>query len=88
MVQRQVGGGFIVQQQEEVPSKEKCKDEEKKLEVTIERGMESGTEIRFKYMSEQRPQQIPGDVILVLKQQRHARFERKGNHLHHTMKIR
>mmetsp|Transcript_30118 Transcript_30118/g.37130 ORF Transcript_30118/g.37130 Transcript_30118/m.37130 type:complete len:255 (+) Transcript_30118:323-1087(+) len=87
MVQRQMGAGFIVQQQEEVPSKEKCKNEEKKISIQIEKGMEDGTQIRFKYASEQRPKQVPGDVIIVLQQKRHKTFERKGNHLHMTMKI-
>ncbi|CAK9017309.1 DnaJ homolog subfamily A member 4 (MmDjA4), partial [Durusdinium trenchii] len=85
-VHRQLGG-FIVQQQEEVPSKEKCKNEQKTLTAHIERGMEEGDELRFKYMSEQKPRQIPGDVVLVIQQARHARFERKGNDLHYKMKI-
>jgi len=86
MVQRQMGG-FIVQQQEEVPSKEKCMNEEKTLTAHIERGMHEGQELRFKYMSEQKPKQIPGDVVLILSQSKHRQFERKKDNLFHTMKI-
>ncbi|GBG23919.1 DnaJ family protein [Hondaea fermentalgiana] len=86
MVHRQMGG-FIVQQEEEVPSKEKCKNEQKMLTAHIERGMQEGQEIRFKYMSEQQPKKIPGDVVFVLIQQKHRLFEREGNDLHMTIKI-
>uniref|UniRef100_A0A7S2SEU7 J domain-containing protein n=1 Tax=Mucochytrium quahogii TaxID=96639 RepID=A0A7S2SEU7_9STRA len=86
MVQRRMGG-FLVQQQEEVPSKEKCMNEEKLLTAVIERGMQEGVEIKFKYMSEQKPKQIPGNVIMVLHVSNHRLFERKGDHLHVTMKI-
>lgn len=86
MVHKQMGG-FIVQQQEEVPSKEKCKTEPKTLTAQVERGMSEGQQIRFRYMSEQRPKQIPGDVVLVIAQSKHKMFERKGDHLHMTMKV-
>jgi len=87
MVQRQMGPGFMVQQQEEVPSKEKCKNEKKVLEIVVEKGMPDGAQLRFEYASEQKPGQVPGDVIISLKQKKHPRFERKGDHLHHSMKI-
>lgn len=86
MVARNMGG-MIIQQQEEVPSKHKCKDESKELKVSIERGMLDGAEVRFKYMSEQRPGQIPGDVVVVLAQNTHKRFERDGSTLKTTVKI-
>lgn len=41
-VHRQMGPGMIVQQQEEVPSKEKCVEEETTLDAVIERGMAAG----------------------------------------------
>mmetsp|Transcript_17045 Transcript_17045/g.33330 ORF Transcript_17045/g.33330 Transcript_17045/m.33330 type:complete len:363 (+) Transcript_17045:563-1651(+) len=86
MVHRQMGG-FLVQQEEEIPSKEKCKNEQKLLTAHIERGMQEGQEIRFKYMSEQQPKKIPGDVVFLLVQQKHRLFEREGDDLHMTMKI-
>lgn len=86
-VQRQMAPGFNVQMQEEVPSKEFCKNEAKTLTATIERGMGEGHEIRFERESEQRPGMIPGDVIFKVKQGRHKLFERKGDDLHHKMRI-
>ena len=86
MVQRQMGN-MIVQQEEEVPSKEKCKNEETTLKATVERGMDGGAEIKFPRMSEQSPGQIPGDVVMVLKQKKHRQFSRDGNDLHMDMTI-
>jgi len=87
MVHRQMGNGFIVQQQEQVQSKHRCKNEDKELEVTVEKGANDGAQIKFPYASEQKPGQVPGDIIVVLKQQRHALFERRDSNLHMTMKI-
>ena len=87
MVQRQMAPGFVVQQQEEVPSKEKCKNEPKTLTATIERGVPDGERITFERASEQRPGFIPGDVIMVLKQRKHRLFERRGNDLFHKITI-
>lgn len=44
-------------------------------------------ELIFERMSEQRPKQIPGNVVLTLKQKRHALFRRDGNHLHMDLTI-
>merc|ERR1711861_4307 len=74
-------------QQVQVPSKEKCKMEQTKLDVLIEKGMSDGSEIKFERMSEQKPGQIPGDVIVKLKQKPDARFKRRGNDLHTEMTI-
>lgn len=87
MVQREMRPGMIVQQQEEVPSKEKCKNEETTLKAHVERGMDAGAEIRFPRMSEQLPGQIPGDVVVTLRQKPHPKFTRKHNDLHMDMVI-
>lgn len=87
MVQRQMGPGMIVQQQVEIPSKERCKTEPATLDVQIEQGMHEGEEIRFPKMSEQFPGKIPGDVIVKVRQNDHARFLRKKNDLHTTMHL-
>lgn len=87
MVQRQMGPGMIVQQEERVQSKEKCKEEETVLSLTVERGMEEGAEVKFPRMSEQSPGQVPGDVIMKLKQKRHPTFTREKNDLHMSMTI-
>lgn len=87
MVQRQMGPGMIVQQEERVPSKEKCKVEDTVLRTTVERGMADGSEIKFPRKSEQKPGQVPGDVIMTLKQKKHRIFTRDGNDLHMNMEI-
>merc|ERR1711935_63714 len=87
MVLRQMAPGFNVQQQQEVASKEKCKEEQTQVEAEVERGMAGGAVISFPRMSEQKPGQIPGDVLLTLRQKEHARFRREGNDLHTTVKI-
>jgi len=87
MVQRQMAPGFMVQQQQEVPSKEKCKEEQTEVVAEVERGMTAGSKITFPRMSEQRPGQIPGDVILEVRQKAHDRFRRTGNDLHTTIKV-
>jgi DnaJ-class molecular chaperone len=85
MVQREMRPGMVVQQQEEVHSKEKCKNEETILNASVERGMGTGAELSFPRMSEQRPGQIPGNVVMTLKQKPHGRFKRSGDDLHVDM---
>mmetsp|Transcript_32616 Transcript_32616/g.82248 ORF Transcript_32616/g.82248 Transcript_32616/m.82248 type:complete len:365 (+) Transcript_32616:155-1249(+) len=87
MVQQQVAPGFVVQQQQQVPSEYRCKNEPKELKVTVEKGSPDGHEVRFKGASEQSPGQVPGDVVLGLKMKSHPVFTRKGNDLHMTMEI-
>ena len=76
---------MVVQQEVMVESKEKCKREEKTLSATIEKGMPDNEEIVFKYESEQKPGQIPGDVVLKLKTVPHPMFKRSGSSL--SMKL-
>jgi len=85
MVHRRAGPGMIVQQEVMVESKEKCKREEKTLSATIEKGMPDGEDIVFKYESEQKPGQIPGDVVLKLKSVPNAMFKRSRDTL--SMKL-
>lgn len=57
------------------------------MEAVIERGMANGAQLVFERASEQSPETIPGDVLLIIKTESHKRFKRKGNDLHHTMHI-
>eukprot|EP00823_Brevimastigomonas_motovehiculus_P003716 TRINITY_DN2307_c0_g1_i1.p1 TRINITY_DN2307_c0_g1~~TRINITY_DN2307_c0_g1_i1.p1 ORF type:complete len:374 (+),score=54.03 TRINITY_DN2307_c0_g1_i1:57-1178(+) len=100
---QQMGPGFNVQFQSPCEAcggtgkiiKDKCPHcqghktvmEEKALDAVIERGMKDGEEIVFERASEQAPDMIPGNVILVLKQQAHSRFRREGNDLHYDQTI-
>lgn len=78
-----------------INSKDMCKtcqgkrvtEEKKVLEVHVEKGMKHGQEIRFSGEGDQGPKIIPGDVIIVLDQQAHELFERKGNDLYMHQKI-
>ena len=87
MVTRTMGPGFQVQQQQEVPSKHRCKNEPTTLNTVVEKGMADGSSIKFERMSEQSPGQIPGDVILTLRQKKHRMFTRSGNDLKMEMTI-
>jgi len=86
-VNRQVGPGMFMQQQEEVSSKEKCKTEDTKLDVQIEKGMRDGETVTFERMAEQRPGMLPGAVVFTLKASKHPKFERRGNDLHMSMQV-
>lgn len=100
---QQLGPGFNVQMQAACDKcggkgktfKTKCPTckgqklvmEEKTLEAVIEKGMPNGHPLVFERASEQSPDTLPGDVILVLKTSKHKQFKRNGNDLHHTMSI-
>lgn len=79
--------GMLIQQQQEVPSNEKCKQETTKIEVQIERGMRDGEQVPFLRMGEQRPGMLPGAIIFILKTQKDSKFVRKGNDLHLDMVV-
>lgn len=65
---------------------DKCRDcrgqkvvkERKVLEVNLEKGMKNQQKIVFSGESDEAPGTVPGDVVLVLQQKPHSRFERKG----------
>ncbi|CAK9062277.1 unnamed protein product [Durusdinium trenchii] len=80
-------GPFLTQQQQEVPSKEKCKEIDAPLDVHIEKGMSSGDTVTFPRMAEERPGMLPGSVILKLKARKHPKFQRNGNDLHTDLTI-
>ncbi len=61
--------------------------EKKELRVEIEKGMKDNQQIVFDRESEQHPDYTPGDVIITLKQERHARFTRVGNNLYYDCPI-
>lgn len=87
MVHQQIGPGMVIQQQQEVASKDKCKQESTPLRIEIVRGMRDGDSVTFKHKAEQSPGQLPGDVVVKLKMRKHTKFERKGNDLHMDAKI-
>jgi DnaJ-class molecular chaperone len=78
VVKRRVGP-FTVNQKEQVSSNERCKEEATPLEVLIEKGIKNGHELRFEGKGEQRPGEIPGNMILKLKVANHPVFTRVGS---------
>ncbi|OZJ04907.1 hypothetical protein BZG36_02504 [Bifiguratus adelaidae] len=72
-----------------IKDKDRCKkckgdkviEEKKVLDIFIDKGMVNGQKITMKGEGDQEPGVETGDVILVLKEQEHQRFERKGNDL-------
>jgi DnaJ-class molecular chaperone len=80
-------GHMIMKQQREVPSKERCRNEDVTLTLQLERGMRDGDTLTFKGKGEQKPKKIPGDYVLTLRQRKHAVFRRSGLDLHTDMNI-
>lgn len=80
-------GPFMTQQQQEVPSKQKCKTIDATIDVGVEKGMRDGESLTYPRMAEERPGMLPGSVILKLKQVKHPVFTRKSNDLHMDMKV-
>jgi len=80
-------GPFVMQQEQAVASKEKCKHTTTNLPVQVERGMAEGDQLTFAGMGEQQPKSVPGDVILTLKMADHPLFKRAGNDLRMNMRI-
>ncbi|KAJ3261991.1 Type I HSP40 co-chaperone [Boothiomyces macroporosus] len=83
------GEGEVIQE------KDRCKacngrkvaTERKILEVFIEKGMLDGQKITFTGEGDQAPGIIPGDIVIVIEQKEHSRFQRKGNDLYTDVKI-
>jgi DnaJ-class molecular chaperone len=98
-----LGGMFIQQVQSQCPQcggkgktvKKKCLTchgnkvfrGEDTLDVEIERGIPEEHRITFEMEADQNPDQIPGDVLFVIKSAPHTRFKRKGNDLHYTLRV-
>lgn len=77
------GNAEIILSQYRCPScsGEKVVKERKVLEVYVDKGMQDGQKITFTGEANANPGLVAGDVIVVLKQTKHAEFTRKGNNL-------
>jgi len=80
-------GPMVMQQQVEVPSKQRCRIEHTKLLVDVEPGMSAGDSITFRSMGEHQPKKIPGDVVLNIVEEKHKVFRRVGSDLHADVDI-
>jgi len=78
-----------------INAKDRCKvclgkkttEEQKILQVHVDKGMTNGQRIVFQGEGDQGPNIIPGDVIFIVDEQPHERFDRKGDDLHTNVKI-
>ena len=57
-------------------------DDKKILEINIKPGMENGENIIFKGEADEQPGEDPSNVIFVIKEKDHPKFQRKGNDLY------
>jgi len=60
---------------------------EKILSITIKRGWLPGTKIIFEDEGDQGPNNIPADLIFIIKDKPHAYFRRENSNLIYTAKI-
>ncbi|PWW78788.1 hypothetical protein C7212DRAFT_156115 [Tuber magnatum] len=80
---------------EMIKDKDRCKTchgkktitERKVLHVHVDKGMQDGQKVTFKGEGDQGPDITPGDVIFVIEQKPHARFQRKGDDLYYQAEI-
>lgn len=80
---------------EQIDAKNRCKQcngkkvvsERKFLEVHIDKGMRSGQKITFAGESDQAPDMIPGDVVIIVEEKPHERFTRDGDNLRAEVQV-
>lgn len=78
-----------------IRDKDRCKQclgkktisERKVLHVPVDKGMQDGQKITFNGEGDQGPDIIPGDVVFVIEQKKHDRFERKGDDLFYKAEV-
>lgn len=61
--------------------------EKKILEVHIDKGMKNGQTVTFNGESDQTPGAEPGDVVIVIEEKPHERFQRQGTDLITSVEI-
>ena len=60
---------------------------DKILTITVKRGWKPGTRITFPNEGDQGPNNIPADIVFIVKDKPHQRFRRDGTNLIHTAKV-
>jgi len=80
-------GNMIMQQQVQVPSKEKCRTQQHPLTLTVERGSAGGDTQIFQHRGGHQPKKVPGDVIVKFVESKHGVFRRAGVDLHTEITI-
>jgi DnaJ family protein B protein 13 len=60
---------------------------DKILTIVVKPGWKEGTRITFPKHGDQEPNNIPADVVFIVKDREHPQFKRTGTDLHYTTKI-
>lgn len=83
------GEGEIIKEKDRcvICKGKKVVNETKTLEVHIDKGMKDNQKIFFRGEGDQQPDIEPGDVIIVLQQKEHDKFERNDDDLHMKYQI-
>lgn len=69
------------------PVSHQLQSEEKVLEIPIKAGWKSGTRVTFSGEGDQLPGRPSQDIVFVIQEKPHAKFQRAGNDLIYTAKI-
>jgi len=57
------------------------------VEIDVKKGWKSGTKITFEKEGDEAPGVIPADIVFVVEEQKHPRFERRGHDLVHRRPV-
>lgn len=62
-------------------------DTPKIVEIQVKPGWKAGTKITFEREGDERPGEVPADIVFEIAEQKHARFQRKGDDLVYQAQI-
>jgi len=60
---------------------------DKILTITVKKGWKPNTRITFPKEGDQGPNNVPADIVFIVKDKQHARFRREGTNLIHTARV-
>lgn len=69
------------------PDGRTTRSEDKILNIVIKRGWKEGTKITFPKEGDENPENIPADIVFVLKDKGHPHFRRDGSNIVYTAKV-
>ena len=61
--------------------------QDKVVTITVKPGWKEGTKVTFPEEGDQSPGRIPADIVFIVKQKQHDKFERIGNDLCYTLNV-
>lgn len=69
------------------PDGRTTRTEDKILNIVIKRGWKEGTKITFPKEGDETPENIPADIVFVLKDKGHPHFKRDGSNIIYSAKV-